>query len=45
MELFPQVGGWYFDRVPKKITDGTQFIALSAKVRKVEGIGLGDNDL
>lgn len=73
VELFPQKGGWYFVRVPKKYTkmtkdladrglvaitatvggsswktsllpigDGTQFIALPAKVRKAEKINLGD---
>ena len=67
VELFPQKGGWYFVRVPKKYTemtkdltdrdlvaitasvgdsywdtslfpmgDGTHFIALSAKIRKLK---------
>ncbi len=73
VELFPQQGGWFYLRIPKKYTemtkdladrglvaitatvgktswktsllpygDGTQFIALSAKVRKAENIHLGD---
>jgi hypothetical protein len=74
VELFPQKGGWFYVRVPKKYTemtkdvadrglvaiaatvgattwktsllpmgDGTQFIALPAKVRKQEHIQVGDS--
>ncbi len=73
VEIFPQLGGWVFVRVPKKYTemtrhwaerglvaitatvgksswntsllpmgDGTHFIALNAKVRKTQGIKVGD---
>ncbi len=73
VEVFPQQGGWYFIRVPRKYTeltkdladrglvaitatvgktswitsllpfgDGTQFIALSAKIRQAEEINLGN---